>query len=440
MTEHLSPSSSILIIGGGTWGCSTALHLARRGYENIKVLDIYPVPSPISAGNDVNKILELGSFAGDNEEERYVSEQLLAQVVKGWLEDPVFKPYFHETGCIIAATSDEAIKHMNTRDGPSEASGWTPLNSKDDFIASMPKGVLTGEFPGWQGWWKKTGSGWVHARKSLESAAKEASRLGVDFITGEQAGKVVELIHEKGDIKGAKTADGKSHLAEKTILSAGANAAGLFDLKDQLRPTAWTLAHIKMTEQEAKLYKDLPVLFNIERGFFMEPDEDNLELKICDEHPGYCNWISDPESNSRSSIPFAKNQIPAEAEDRVRLFLRETMPHLADRPFSFARVCWCADTPNRAFLISKHPEYASLLLAVGGSGHGFCHIPAIGGFIADALEDKLDPRMKKSFRWRPETAINRNWDDLQGRFGPGGSNRVMDFQQVKEWTNIGPRV
>lgn len=53
-------TQSILIIGGGTFGCSTALHLARRGYENLTVLDAHAVPSPISAGNDINKIIEEG--------------------------------------------------------------------------------------------------------------------------------------------------------------------------------------------------------------------------------------------------------------------------------------------------------------------------------------------------------------------------------------------
>lgn len=64
MTPPLTPSSSILIIGAGTWGCSTALHLARRGYENVKVLDPYAVPSPIAAGNDVNKIMEHKQLKG----------------------------------------------------------------------------------------------------------------------------------------------------------------------------------------------------------------------------------------------------------------------------------------------------------------------------------------------------------------------------------------
>lgn len=49
---------TILIVGAGTWGCSIALELVRRDYSNIKVLDASPFPSPTSAGNDVNKIVE----------------------------------------------------------------------------------------------------------------------------------------------------------------------------------------------------------------------------------------------------------------------------------------------------------------------------------------------------------------------------------------------
>jgi len=62
MATELTKQSRILILGGGTWGCSTALHLARRGYTNVTVLDAHPIPSPISAGNDVNKIVEQGKY------------------------------------------------------------------------------------------------------------------------------------------------------------------------------------------------------------------------------------------------------------------------------------------------------------------------------------------------------------------------------------------
>jgi sarcosine oxidase/L-pipecolate oxidase len=53
-------NNDILIIGAGTWGCSIALELARRGHTSITVLDGSAFPSAISAGNDLNKIAEEG--------------------------------------------------------------------------------------------------------------------------------------------------------------------------------------------------------------------------------------------------------------------------------------------------------------------------------------------------------------------------------------------
>lgn len=61
-----SKDSKILIVGGGgTIGSSTALHLARKGYTDVRLLDIYQNPSLNSAGNDNNKgMTRRGS--GDN--------------------------------------------------------------------------------------------------------------------------------------------------------------------------------------------------------------------------------------------------------------------------------------------------------------------------------------------------------------------------------------
>jgi sarcosine oxidase/L-pipecolate oxidase len=192
-----------------------------------------------------------------------------------------------------------------------------------------------------------------------------------------------------------------------------------------------------MTPEEAKAYRNLTVLFNIAKGFFMEPDEDNNELKTCDEHPEYTNLIPNPNHDGAvTSVLFARHQIPLEAESGARDFLRDTMPHLAERPFSFARICWDADMPDRAFLIDRHPEYASLVVAVGGSGNGAMQMPAIGGFIVDGLEGRLSSEVKDGVCWRPEMAVGRDWSSTQGRHG--GPERVMDFRDVKEdgWTYI----
>ncbi|KAJ5555235.1 hypothetical protein N7535_007675 [Penicillium sp. DV-2018c] len=436
--SELSTESSILIIGAGTWGCSAALHLARRGYTNVKVLDPHQVPSSIAAGNDINKIMEhkeLKSPTADATSMAFATFTRAA--LQAWKTDPLFQPYFHETGFIVCGHTPELIEHIKHEEIDQLEGDYTALETADDFRKTMPPGVLTGDFPDWEGWISRSGAGWIHAQKAMLSAYNEARRLGVSFVTGSPEGSVTALIHKDGDVVGARTADGVSDLADRTILAAGAGSDSLLDFEKQLRPTAWTLSHIKMTPEEARMYRDLPVLFNIAKGFFIEPDEDKHELKICDEHPGYCNFVSDPDRpGEMRSVPFARQQIPLEAERRAREFLRDTMPQLAERPFSFARICWDADTVDRAFLIDRHPGYPSLVVAVGGSGNGAMQMPAIGGFIADALEGKLCSEVKDVVRWRPEIAVRRDWWSTQNRFG--GPNRVVDFQEVKEdeWTHI----
>lgn len=62
-------------------------------------------------------------------------------------------------------------------------------------------------------------------------------------------------------------------------------------------------------------------------------------------------------------------------------------------------------------------------------------MPAVGTAVADLIDGVMESRLKHGFRWRPETAMDRDWRDTQHRFG--GDGNVRDFQKVDEWTAIG---
>lgn len=68
---------------------------------------------------------------------------------------------------------------------------------------------------------------------------------------------------------------------------------------------------------------------------------------------------------------------------------------------------------------------------------GFKFLPIIGGLIVDAMEDKVAAKIHEVVKWDPDSAKNRDWKDRLGR--SGGPNRVMDFQDVKEWSHIRSR-
>ena len=54
----MSKSEPIVIVGGGAWGLSTALHLRQSGYTDITVFETADsIPSRYSAAYDINKIV-----------------------------------------------------------------------------------------------------------------------------------------------------------------------------------------------------------------------------------------------------------------------------------------------------------------------------------------------------------------------------------------------
>lgn len=72
-SQQVSRDSSFLIVGAGTIGLSTALHLSSRGYNNITILDRgESIPSAHSAGNDENKIVR-----ADYEDPFYATKALV---------------------------------------------------------------------------------------------------------------------------------------------------------------------------------------------------------------------------------------------------------------------------------------------------------------------------------------------------------------------------
>lgn len=102
-------SSNILIIGGGTWGCSIALTLARLGHNHITVLDSNNFPSPISAGNDLNQICEEANPPSPDDSGEDCFWHCMHQIaMKAWKHDSLLKGFYHETGFIDVAVGEEA--------------------------------------------------------------------------------------------------------------------------------------------------------------------------------------------------------------------------------------------------------------------------------------------------------------------------------------------
>lgn len=129
-----SKDSKIVIIGGGgTMGSSTALHLSRRGFTDIRIMDVYPIPSSNSAGNDLNKI------AGDDQIGTY--EGVADTLWDAWNTDPVFKPYVHLVGKLELTVDETEAKFLKAKVDRMRARGRTDvewLDNEEDVRRRAP--------------------------------------------------------------------------------------------------------------------------------------------------------------------------------------------------------------------------------------------------------------------------------------------------------------
>ncbi|ODV96267.1 hypothetical protein PACTADRAFT_49644 [Pachysolen tannophilus NRRL Y-2460] len=426
----LQPEEHVVIVGAGTFGLSTAVELLRKGHKNLTILDPYPVPSPLSAGNDVNKV-----FQSRVEDEFY--SELALESLRRWKTDPLYKPAFHETGIIYAAVGEKAVEEIQRRKQALKNSGKEIVElDEPEHFARLIKYDMNIEdlklsennrFTNWKGYHQKTECGWTFASLALKNVAEECVKLGAKIVVD----KADTLLYDENDsCIGVKTYCGEFIYAKKVVICAGANSIKLLDFKGQLLAKCWTVGHIKLSDEEAKSLKNSPVVLNLDEGFFFEPDGNN-DLKFCNEFPGYINMEKIPSNQNLVSVPIYKSEIPSEAEDQMRGFLTQVFPQLAERSFNVTKICWCTDTPDRHFLFCEHVQ--GLVLGTGDSGKGFKYMPVVGDYISEIVlkgEQSLPKTKREAWAWRPTS--ERDIYALQGRWG--GSNAIKDLKDVKNWT------
>lgn len=75
---------------------------------------------------------------------------------------------------------------------------------------------------------------------------------------------------------------------------------------------------------------------------------------------------------------------------RCRRYLATRFPELADSVITDQKVCQIVNTPDRHFIIDRHPAHEDVVLVAGGSGHLYKHGPVVGEFVSGFALGKHD--------------------------------------------------
>lgn len=391
-----------VIVGAGVFGLSTALSLIRDCdviAHTIVICDVYEPPSDWSAANDFNKIIRC-------EYNKKMYTRLAIEALQMWRNDPLFSKSYVECGRVLATPMShegriqyerEGIANLQTFNEGMKYQYWTGGNELAELFAAFKNNRIPQDKE--VKWNPESGIGL--SAQTLEDVYQYLKKAGVHFRFGEQ-GNVVSV--KEGEVI---TADGESVRGSNVLISSGANTGKLINLHNQQSATGLFVTHIQLTQEEYEKYKDIPVIFDGDMGYFFQPDKKSRKMKICLNGGGIKRTVkSDFPNESPVSLPrfqseCATDTIPRERVGEVHDMLRQYIPELADHPLIDHKICWIADTVGMHFLIDESLDLPKVFVATGDSGHGYKFFPNIGRYIAQRMLGTLeDAEMAECWSWK----------------------------------------
>ncbi|CAE7171239.1 unnamed protein product [Rhizoctonia solani] len=449
---------SVLILGAGCFGLSTAYELLQRGYQNVTIVDrAHDLPAPDAAStvgglpqrrrvikvltprSDLNKIVRSAYRNG-------TYTRLTQESIRDWKTGDWDNAY-HESGVMVCGGADGTAYSKAAHENDLAAGCRVELlPNVSDIERCFPPGVALGEIAAakdesgglarnWA-YFNKDG-GWVAATvgmKALLRRTRAYEGRGLTILTGRRVtGLELDQKGRAGAVRVFANGNEEVLAADVIVLATGAWTSSLFP-DESFGLSKHTSLTVQLTPEEYELYKHVPTLFDKETDLYTMPVSPINPSYASTHHQqptpsGLLKWgihhkgavsahgVSTPRtglskdntsplSTARVGVDGAGAScaVPKRMLKPMRDAMRRLYPDIADRDFASSRICWYADTTDEDWIIDYHPDHPRLLLATGGSGHGFKFLPVLGRVIADRLENKLDDESRQLFSFtRPRS-------------------------------------
>ncbi len=369
----------------------TAALAARSRGHDVTLVDPGPIPYRDAESTDISKVVRLDYGADE------ATTAMMENALERWREwnRRWGEEVFQETGVLFATSAP-------MKPGTFEHDSMEVLVRRGHRLERLDAAAIASRFPAFapgalvDGYFNPVG-GWAASGAVVEKLVQDARNVGVNV----EAGVHVERLVERGArITGILDAEGKAREADIVIVAAGSWTTRLCPwLAPHLRATGQPVFHLTPRDRlDTYRAPSLPV-FGADlatSGWYGFPAQRSGVVKVANHGVGRSLEQGPP-------LPGATSKREASDAERgaLRAFFARVLPALDESMLVATRICVYCDTADGHFWIAPDPEREGLVVASGGSGHGFKFAPLLGDIIADAMEGKVDPR----YRWRPE-AIN----------------------------------
>ena len=368
------------VVGAGINGVVAAIELRKRGHD-VVLVDPGPLPHPLAASTDISKVVR--AAYGADEEYTELAERS-REIWQQWNVEFGVELY-DEVGFLC-------MRQRPMQTGDFEYESLRLLERRGHRIERVNSDYLRRHFPGWNADRYPDGfldfeSGYAKSGRAVAVLIEGARSIGVEL---REHAKFCALDETSDRVKGIVFESGEKLPADAVVMAVGAWTPYVLPFThDFFRASGQPVFHLKPAQPELFAPERFPI-FGADisaTGFYGFPLNRDGVVKIANHGLG------------REMSPDSPERVVTkEEENRMREFLSDSFPSLADAPVVFTRVCFYCDTKDGDFWIAPDPDRMGVTIAAGDCGHGFKFAPVLGGIIADAVEGKVNPK----FRWRPE--------------------------------------
>lgn len=372
--------SHIAVVGAGVFGGWIALRLAESGHR-VTLVDAYGPGNPRASSADHTRVIRAG-YGPDAIYSRWVAQ---ARRDWQWLAETSGWPLMTKTGALFMGAPDAVHvreSHATLQALEMEAEWLEPA----DLAKRFPQIAVDGLGPALF----EPEAGVLRAHDCMSAIAGACTRARVTY-------RVLAIAPPDESLAAPRVLSitGEPLEADAYVFACGPWLPRMF-------PEAIG-SHIRATRQEVLFFgtppgdgrfrvDQLPVWVDFDAGLYGIPDLDARGFKVGVDRHGPA---IDPDTATRL--------VDGEIVDDTRAWMARRFPALASAPLVHSRVCQYENTATGDFIIDRHPAWANVWIAGGGSGHGFKHGPVVGSYVAHAIEGRGTAEPRFALQDRPSS-------------------------------------